>query len=148
MGRPTKYDDTFPEKAFEWASKGLTNASISANLGISYQSFCEYQNKYVEFFDAIKRGRAIVDEIVENSLYKNAIGYEFEEVCTIVKIDPSGNPLPSEIKKTKKHIRGDVTAQIFWLKNRTKEWRDKIDITTDGEPIKQVIQINGQDLSF
>lgn len=36
---------------------------------------------------------------------------------------------------SKRHIPGDVTAQIFWLKNRRKkEWRDKVDMTLASDP--------------
>ena len=129
----TKYEEDFPARVEEYASKGLTNHDISKNLGISQETFYQYVNNYPEFSESLKRGKAITDQIVESALYKNAIGYEFEEVVTVIKIGIDGQPTPSEIKKTKKHIQGDTTAQIFWLKNRLSEnWRDKKGIDHSG----------------
>lgn len=81
-----------------WARDGLVDEQIAKNLDIALSTFYEYKNKYLEFSDALKRGKEVVDYEVENALLKSA-------------------------------INGNVTAQIFWLKNRKpKEWKDKRDI--------------------
>lgn len=52
---------------------------------------------------------------------RRALGYEYEEV----KEKYEGEEL-TERTVTKKEVIPDVTAQIFWLKNRKPgEWRDK-----------------------
>jgi hypothetical protein len=39
-------------------------------------------------------------------------------------------------------VPGDVTAQIFWLKNRKKkDWRDKVEVEK-GESIQKIEIIN------
>ena len=53
-------------------------------------------------------------------MYGRAKGYEVTEVRD--EVSEQG------VKKvtTKKHVAGDTTAMIFWLKNRQpKQWRDK-----------------------
>lgn len=38
------------------------------------------------------------------------------------------------LSKTKKHVAGDTTAQIFWLKNRKPDiWRDKQDVNVNND---------------
>lgn len=95
-----------------WARDGLTDEQIYNSLGIGKSSFYEYKNKYVEFSDALKNGKEVVDYQVEKALLTKA-------------------------------LRGDVTAQIFWLKNRKpKQWRDRkehgeIDIATKEYNLKK-----------
>ena len=125
VGRRTKYDESFPAKVLELAEKGLTDKEIAAQLGISRTVFYEYKNEIPEFADALKKGKEPIDNEVENALLKKAMGYDYEEQVTEVRISEDGTRHPAVIRTSKKHIPGDVTAQIFWLKNRMpKEWRD------------------------
>lgn len=42
----------------------------------------------------------------------------------------------------KSAIEGNVTAQIFWLKNRmTKQWREKVEIETNKEKLEKVEEL-------
>ena len=125
-----KYNaETFPKLAEDFARDGLNDVEISYKLGISHASFYNYQKKHVEFFEAIKRGKAPVDIDVVNALLKRALGYDYEEKHTEIRIDTSGQPRPAVIKTIKKHIAPDVGACAFWLKNRKPlEWRDKKEI--------------------
>ena len=76
---------------------------------------------YPEISETLKRGKEVVDRQVENALLKRALGYEYEEV----KEKFEGNVM-TERTVTKKEVVPDVTAQIFWLKNRKPgDWRDK-----------------------
>lgn len=43
-----------------------------------------------------------------------------------------------------KALRGDTTAQIFWLKNRRPDkWRDKVEPNTDDCALKRAIELLG-----
>ena len=82
-----------------WARDGLTEAQIAKNLGISVETFYKYKRQNVEFFEALKKGKEVVDYEVENALYKAA-------------------------------VNGNVTAMIFWLKNRKPHgWKDRKEAT-------------------
>ena len=108
-----------------WAREGATLDKIANNIGISVSTLCEWKNKRPEIDEAIKKGNAPVDMKVENSMLKRALGYEVEEEYTEITDDGHGN-VKSYTRRTKKHILPDVTAQIFWLKNRRPDrWRDK-----------------------
>ena len=135
MARKTKYDpNTFPLLAEGLAREGLKDQDIAKKLGISKATLYNYENKYVDFLDSIKRGKGPVDFEVENSLLKRAQGYSYEEVTKIMSLDKEGNPQLKETRVVKKEVIPDVGAQAFWLKNRKpSKWRDKHDIEHSGE---------------
>jgi transcriptional regulator with XRE-family HTH domain len=142
-GRKGKYLDWItPEgllKLEAWARNGLTGEQIAKNIGIRRETLIQWSNQFSNISNALKRGKEIVDFEVENALLKRALGYEYEEVKTVLEKDATG-ATKSKIEKTKKQIQPDVTAQIFWLKNRmSKQWRDvhKFEHTgEDGGPIQ------------
>ena len=108
-----------------WARDGLIDEQIAKNIGINVSTLYEWKKKYNEINEALKRGKEVVDREVENALLKRALGYDAEEV--ISEFTPEFGLIPT--KTVKKHIPGDVTAMIFWLKNRKpNEWRDKQEV--------------------
>lgn len=114
-----------------WAKDGLTDEQIAANMGISPSTLYEWKKKYSEISESLKKGKEIVDRQVENALLKRALGYEYEEVKTF--IEETDGKKKKKVEKTIKHIAGDVTAQIFWLKNRKPMvWRDKKETELSG----------------
>ena len=159
IGRKGTYDEWLTDDGLKqiqgWARDGLTNDQIAHNIGVSGRSFAEWISRFPSISSALKKGKAPVDIEVENALLKRALGYEYEEVCTEVEEipfktkDENGNTIT--ITKTKKHIRKttkmvvpDVTAQIFWLKNRRPgRWRDKIEVAPDSnnELLESLMQL-------
>lgn len=120
-----------------WARDGLTYEQIARNCGISLSTLKDWRERFSAISTALKKGKAVVDIMVENALYKRAMGYTFEEVVherTCVGKDDDGLPIYEmvETKRATKEVQPDVTAQIFWLKNRKPaEWRDKRQIDTN-----------------
>jgi len=128
MGRKGKYTLEMPEKIRHWCMDGLTEKQICGKIGISEQAFSVWKHKYIELVEALKSGKEPVDNSVEDTLLKRAMGYDYEEVSTSVQ--SKGGDQYTEVKKVKKHIPPDVTAIIFWLKNRRPgAWRDKHELT-------------------
>lgn len=104
-----------------WARDGLTDEQIAHNMGIASSTLYDWKKRYPEISESLKRGKEIVDRQVENALLKRALGYECEEV----KEKFEGNVM-TERTVIKKEVIPDITAQIFWLKNRKPgDWRDK-----------------------
>lgn len=142
-GRPSQYDDVDLEEVREWAKEGLTDFEISKRLGITTTTLYDWKNKFSEFADALKKAKKQADFRVENSLYQRALGYQYDEVTRerVPIYDENGNIIGHEVTETKvitKEVKPNVTAQIFWLKNRQPhKWKDKkdIDITSDGKNI-------------
>ena len=95
--------------------------------------------------------KGVSDAKVIRSLYERATGYEYEEEKKIIEYDKDGNVKPVKIEKTKKHVPPDVTAQIFWLKNRLRDrWQDRpqdyVDQTSDNDAEVQIyLPDNGRD---
>lgn len=114
-----------------WARNGLTDEQIASNIGISRDTLYTWKKKYPDISDTLKRGKEIVDIEVENALLKRALGYEYEEVTTGLVWDKKTNDYKERVTKTvKKQVAPDVTAAIFWLKNRKPDgWRDKKDVS-------------------
>src|SRR5690349_2077630 len=143
MGRPKKWDELdMPNKLIlveGWARDGLTDEQVSHNLGISTTLLYEWKNEYSEFADALKKGKEISDYMVENALFKRALGYQYNEV-TYEAIEFGETKLPAEkVKTVIKEMAADTTAQIYWLKNRKPEkWRDKPD---SDEKLKKLIAL-------
>ena len=138
----SKYETDVKPRLVEieaWKRDGLTDEQIYINLGISKQSFYKYKEKYVDFFDSLKKGKEVADIEVENALFKRAIGYKYKEVIKEVKeIDGKKS---TYIKEVIKEIPGDVGAQIFWLKNRkSSKWKDKQDIDIEDNNVSITIQ--------
>lgn len=137
-GRRGEYEDWITEdgllKVQGWARDGLSNEQIAHNIGITAKTLCEWQNRFSEFRNAIKKGKEVVDREVENALLKRAMGYEtVEEVEEPVEDKETGEVQMRVTKRVKKQIAPDVTAQIFWLKNRKpEEFRDKRDVGLSG----------------
>lgn len=106
-----------------WARDGLTDEQIATNIGITAKTLYDWKKKYSNICEALKRGKDVVDRRVENALLRRALGYEYEEVK-----EKFGDGEITERTVTKKEVIPDVTAQIFWLKNRKPDkWRDKPD---------------------
>ena len=101
-------------------------------------------------------------DLRDTGISYNADGFVNVELLTVgsrsqdMKIgytayDKDGNVKPVKIEKTKKHVPPDVTAQIFWLKNRQRDrWQDRpqdyVDQTSDNDAEVQIyLPDNGRD---
>lgn len=156
-GRPSQHAEWLePDKLKQleaWARDGLTYEQIAHNCGISVRTLGNWKARYIPILQALKKGREVVDIEVENALLKRALGYTYEEVTkenVQVGKDGDGRPIFQmvETRRVTKEVLPDVTAQIFWLKNRKPaEWRDKQQIDyTDVSPSPKVhIVIKGVD---
>lgn len=77
MGAKGKYADWItPEgllKIEGWARDGLTDKQIAHNIGISHATLYEWKKQFPELSDTLKKSKDVVDRMVENALFKNAI---------------------------------------------------------------------------
>lgn len=130
------------------ARDGLTDEQICEKIGIGARTLYEWMVRFPQIAQSIKKGKAPVDIEVENALLKRALGYEYEEVTTETEEIPIGKPdengerpilMKTKTKRVVKQVAPDVTAQIFWLKNRKPEkWRDRVEtVQTVGNELLQ-----------
>ena len=117
-----------------WARDGLSDKQIAHNIGITQTTLYEWQKRFPELSEALKKGKEVVDREVENALLKRAMGYEYDDVTQEPVTDKDTGVTEMRVtKRVTKQIVPDVTAQIFWLKNRKPdEFRDKRDVELSG----------------
>jgi hypothetical protein len=128
----TRIEPRLEQIAF-WCRKGHTDKQICEALSISEATFCKYKLEKIELVKVLKVNKEIADLTVENSLYKRANGYEYDEETKVIKKDKDGQDIVTKRTIVKKQVLPDTTAQIFWLKNRTREWTDRQVVSHEGE---------------
>jgi len=95
-GKQPRYLVQFNEVAEKMCMLGYTDKELADLFEVSEKSINNWKIKYPAFASSLKKGKSLVDGDVVNQLFLNAT---------------EGN---------------NVTAQIFWLKNRRyQQWRDK-----------------------
>lgn len=118
-----------------WARDGLTKEQIAKNIGISRDTLNEWEKKFSDISDALKKGREVVVREVENAMIKRAKGYEVEETTEELKFNrKSGQNELVITKRVKKHIAPDTGAAAFVLKNYAPDkWKDRKDVELSGQ---------------
>lgn len=95
-GRPSEFDEAVLPEVAELLRNGATSREVIEHLGISAGTFWRWCQAYPQLQSAVKEAKAAQDERVVDALRINAV------------------------------LDGNVTAQIFWLKNRQPDlWRDR-----------------------
>lgn len=117
-----------------WARDGLTNQDIAQNIGVSHTTFCDWENKFPEIVEALKKGRKpILVQVEDTFLEKKLSGYFVDEEIVEVTKHPNGEKTEHR-KKMKRWIPPDTTAMIFYLKcKKPKYYNDKLTVTVDNE---------------
>lgn len=126
-GRPTKYKPEYAKIAKQMCELGATDPQLAEAFDVTISTITLWKVTYPEFSAAIKISKDVSDNLVEQSLYKRALGYECEEMDVRVI---EGKVVQTPVRKV---YPPDPTAMIFWLKNRQKEkWRDKQEVQHSG----------------
>lgn len=118
-GRANAYDVKIKpnlKKIKSWAAKGVTERSMSEQLGIAYSTFNKYKAEVPEFAEALKNGRQKAVTEIENALYKRAVGYPYTETKTT---ETENGGIKRET--VTKMLHPDVTACIYLLKHWGKD---------------------------
>lgn len=114
-----KWKDEYTRIAEGAAKLGATEREIAEMFGVSEVTLNAWKRDKPEFLAALKLGKEGPDDRVERSLYNRAVGYSFESVKVF---QFQGAIVEAPVVE---HVPPDVTAGIFWLKNRRPElWRD------------------------
>lgn len=95
---------------------GLTNNEIGQALGISKDAFYWMLRKNPELAEVVVAARERPNAAVQAALFKRAVGFKTREIVLA-----NGRPT----KVILNEFPPDVTACIFWLKNKDSEnWKD------------------------
>lgn len=132
-GRPSKYRDEFAQQAYKLCLLGHTDAELAEFFDVAESTVNEWKQQHEEFSESIKRGKAIADAEVVESLFKRATGYSHDDTHF-----STYEGVVTETPTTK-HYPPDPTALIFWLKNRQpKKWRDKHEVAVETNGVQRI----------
>jgi hypothetical protein len=133
------------------ARDGYDDCQIAELLDVAAETFCRNKKKkqkdgsISQLSQALTRGRRPLNVLVENSLYKRAIGQTVKTKTTVRKwvvIPGLNNDMPVEVvseTETETEIPGSDLAQQFWLKNRKPDvyniQPERVDLTSNGKEV-------------
>jgi len=140
-GRKSIFTLKLAERIYFLAKKGMTDAETAYAIGIGEDTLTKWKasKRFASMLDTAKQD---IDDRVEQSLLKRALGYKYQErhremiqTGTEDVPDPESKdgkgtkkiPVFREVNKLiEKEIPPSDVACFFWLKNRRPEkWREK-----------------------
>ena len=131
-----KYDESFPERAGEYAAQGLNNTRIARELGIAEDTFYVYLKQFPAFAEAVELGRRAVRDKVDDGMMDLAMGKCFVQT---VKRSDNGHET-----KTIRQRAPDLNAIIRWLERNRHcagdSWED--DVVQNADPVVLNIPAN------
>lgn len=142
----SKYEEYIKPRLDEitfWKRNGNTDEEVAEALGISRQSLYNYQNKHEELKLALKEGKEKACAIIENTLFKRALGYEYEETFKeLVKDEKTGDEEYKVVKINKKSVPPSDSLLQFLSKNWMPDrYKDSKDIKHDvGESLESILK--------
>lgn len=120
MAAHSLYKPENAEQARKFCLLGATDIEIADLFEVSVGTIAKWKKRHPEFAEGLRRGKDIANAEVASKLYKRAVGYTYQE--TSVRTTKAG----AVTTTTTKHCPPDVTACVFFLKNRAKEkWKDR-----------------------
>lgn len=120
MARPSLYKEEYTKLAYKLALLGSTDKELADIFEVAESTFSKWKVDFPELSEALKKGKDEADSKVVMSLFNRANGFHKEETEEIMY---KGEIV--ELKR-KKYYPPDVTACIYWLKNRQRDkWGDK-----------------------
>ena len=141
----SKFKPEFVLLGYKLALAGATEEQMATVFGVHTRTLEYWLAGIEEFKEAVQRGRGQADAEVAEALFLRAKGYQHPDVHFVTVRDKNGT---AEViaTPTTKYYPPDVTACIFWLKNRAKDaWRDvyrQEHTGADGKPITRKLEVD------
>jgi hypothetical protein len=119
-----KFRNDFMRQVYYLAKLGARDCDIAEFFGVDASTVDDWKVRNQDFLEAMQEGKWLFGFRVSETLGNRALGYDYEEVEYSQHVDRFGI-VRDLVKTTKKHMAPDVTAIIFFLKNRHRElWAD------------------------
>lgn len=137
MGRPSKFRDDMLQQAYHLCLLGATDADLARAFGVDEATINRWKQDHPAFRESLNDGKEAADARVAKALYSRAVGY----MATKVKHATFEGSITDE-RTYEEAVGPDVTACIFWLKNRQSgRWRDKHDHEHSGKlTLEQILE--------
>ncbi len=115
--------------------KNIPLNQIAKILGIGIEALKEFKKIFPQLRYILDEGVGEAVSAVENSLFRKALGYDYEEIKTTDVVDDKGKSTGQiRITKTTKHVQADIGAIAMFLLNRDSAyWKDKRHLDVSGE---------------
>jgi hypothetical protein len=127
-GQPSGYGAHVIPICAAMAKLGATDAQMAKALQVCEKTFNNWKTAHPQFLQSLKAAKEDADAKVEQALYSRAVGGSV--IVQDAKVLKDGAVVKFDRVEV---MQPDVTACIFWLKNRKAgQWRDKIDHTVAG----------------
>lgn len=124
-GRQSAFRKEYCELARNYAELGATDKKLAEYFNVSEKTLNTWKEKYPEFLQPLKEGKAVADAKVVQALYNRATGYSHPDT----KFATHEGKI-TDREEYVKHYPPDTTACIFWLKNRQREkWTDRSEVS-------------------
>ena len=128
QGAPTKYRDEYAEQAKKLCRLGATDKELADFFDVTETTINNWKIDHDGFFESLKEGKLLSDAEVADKLYKRATGYSHNDTHVS---NSNGEVVLTDIEK---HYPPDVTAAIFWLKNRqSAKWKDRKHVSSQDD---------------
>lgn len=126
MARPTRYKAEYAKQAEKLTKLGAIDKDLADFFGVTEQTINNWKDKHKPFFESLKKGKEWADSLVEQALFKRAVGCSHPEERAFM------HEGIVQVETLTKHHPPDTAACFIWLKNRKpEEWRDKKEVHTN-----------------
>jgi len=116
-GRPSLCKAQYVKVAKELCERGATNGELARFFKVNVSTIRQWRMEYEDFSTAVRVGKQIADQRVEQALFERATGYDYD-------FDLGHG------KSVVRHLPPDVAAIKVWLFNRRPDrWKERVEVT-------------------
>lgn len=120
-GRPSRFNETLAEAILALAETGATDPQICDKLQIPLRTLVGWKERHPDFKRAVGEAKSIADDLVEQTLFRMAVGGHLLPKLKIVYDQDRGEFKTHQYAEI---LAPDVGACSLWLRNRRPEaWR-------------------------
>ncbi len=124
IGRPTKFNEAVKIAIGSMTDDGFTNKEICERLKIDEQTYYNWKKTHRAFFESLSDWKKSATYRIEETLFHSCMEKTVKETKPVV-IAVGDGMSTVEYHDYEKYIPANVTAQKYWLNNRSNDWRDK-----------------------
>lgn len=120
VGRQSKYEThvlPYLEDIQNWRRGGATDEQICEALDIGKSAFYDYQNKYSEFSEAMRKGKQVLIMDLKGELARIALPHEIQTTKKYKKLDLETGHETQYVETTIKKVDGNLGAINSLLTN-------------------------------